>query len=484
MNDHGRSACLALALSGLLTGCDGCDESTQALGGSGGGGGTLPAGGSPPVGGDSSQGGSSDGGGGIDAGGSGGEGGAAAQPTMVTITVLGDPGGVPLVDVPVLASTTDGELSDETTTSATGTAVIVQPEGGFVSVLHQYAAASQNDGAILTTPTRDVRSFHLTGESAALEVHVPLDAVPSPAVTGMNLSFEVEDVAGADQYEILLSCNYREQVDVGQVFIDGYAACGGQPFDAILTARGAGSDDILLDYAFLEDVPFEDGADLVLSLPFVGNPLATFSQSVSFAAGQSYGVFSFTSGGAQTDPILISALEADVITSPLALALPQPTAYGARWCGLAVFTAPSDTSSQRIACDDAPLGNLVLNPDSLGSLSAELQAGTISFTVANDGPQGDGVEFSFSAPGATPGNFVSWQVFHYPAASGTLRFPDLPVALAAFGPDLDGLFGRGLHVRFADDIGGDYMQFVATLLDRTFSSVGDGYEASSVLLGF
>lgn len=302
MQRRTQFACWMLSLSVVPTGCDGCkDTSAQGGGLVGGGeigggnlvGGSQASGGGGVVGANAPQGGGANVGGGNVGGGNIG-GAPEGPPTLATITVVGDPGGVPLEGITVITSNEDLSFVSEITTDANGQATQEQPWDGSISVLHYWQYGVPTDGELVITPVRETRTYHLIGDVVEFEVHLELDSLPAPPVAPMNISFQVEAVVGATQYEIVLSCGVRETVGVGQAFIDGYESCGGQPFDAILIARNAS--DLVLDYAFQAGLPFQPGADVSLDLPFAGNSLPALDIDATFGAVDQVSVASYGLG--------------------------------------------------------------------------------------------------------------------------------------------------------------------------------------------
>lgn len=480
----------------LLTapaGCDGCDDTSAQggglVGGSTIGGGSL-VGGSQASGGGGVVGANAPQGGGTSIGGNGVGGGGAAggapegPPTLAIITVVGDPGGVPLEGVTVVTSNEDLSFVSETTTDANGQATQEQPWDGSISVLHNWQYGVPTDGQLEITPIRETRTYHLIGDLVEFEVHLELDSLPPPPVTPMSLSFQVDAVAGATQYEIVLSCGLREDVAVGQAFIDGYASCGGQPFDAILIARSAS--DVVLDYAFQTGLPFQPGADVSLDLPFSGNSLPLMSVDATFDDVDRVSVASY---GLRPNGLLgatfFSEVEADNPSSPLSIAAPQVGQYATRWCGLAQLSRPSNDIMARLACDDQPLGPLTVDEGELGAISGSLANNVVIYIVDEKGPFGDGIQVK--GYGLTANNeAVSWQAYLRPptqeSPGGGFLFPELPPAHAAFVP-AEITFAELQHVRFTDDIGGDFIGHVASLASQNVMTLGSGYVASTLFLG-
>ncbi|MBL8744598.1 MAG: carboxypeptidase regulatory-like domain-containing protein, partial [Myxococcales bacterium] len=413
-------------------------------------------------------------------GGDGGQGGATPQEGSVTVTVVGDPDATPLEGVLVIASNEDGTLADEAITDANGAATVAQPAGGSVSVLRTVQAGVLLDGQMLTHPQHETRTFYLalTGFDLALEVHVDRDAEPLPVFGPMNLSFDVQAVAGAAEYELRLSCGYREIVNEGQNTLDGFT-CGGQPFDALLIARDA--DDVVLDYAFQTGVDYQAGADLALTLPF-GQPLSSLTLDADVVTGVKIGAASYGVGPAGLfGPIFLSTDEDTTPTAPFTLTVPQVGSFATRWCALGVITLPNDVLVNRAACGSAPIADVAIDENEIGTIGGTLNGSEVTYSVDDNGPMGHGVEIdAFGLNDAD--ETTRWLAFRLPDESGAFRFPELPASATGFAPaDID--YVELDHIRFADGVGGDFIGRVASTPSSSLMNIGSGFVASTVYIG-
>ena len=470
MNGRARTACWALVFSGLLSGCDGCEDSSDPGGGGAGGG---PVGGNPPQGGEPNAGGGGAGGEGV-----GGEGGAPQPGTQVAITVIGDPDASPVEGVVVIASNPDASLAGEAVTDADGVATVVVPDGGSVSVLHKESGGFFEEGAFTALPLNMTRTFYLAPDATSLEVHVMLDEPAFPVVDPMNISFDVEQVPGATEYRLGLSCGYDEIVDAGPGSIAGFTGCGGQPFDALLVARDA--EGVVVDYGFQTNVPYQPGADVALDLTF-GQPLSPITLDATFAAGeQSQLITVGLRPSGNRSPIFFDRVEVDAPTSPLSLQVRQPSEFATRWCALGSISQSSGDLFVQVDCDDAPHASITLDENALGRLSATLEPTNVAFAIEANGPLGDGVQISAGGDSATDDD-CGWLAYRVPNAGGNFTFPELPANQSAFAIVEIGLT-EVQHIQFADDIGGDFIGHVASIAAQSVVTFGSGYTASALFL--
>lgn len=398
-----------------------------------------------------SLGGSNEGGSG--AGGSvGGEGGGDV-PT-VTVRTLDARSGATVENVPVVVSNADGSLVAAAASNTDGEVDVTIPPGGFVSVLWTYQRISGQADPALTT-AREVRSFQPSADLELLEVSLRSNDLLTAAP--MSLTFDVEPVEGAFSYELATSCDGFWFLDEGLSTEEGYWGCSQKDtFDVVLVARGVGGR--IVDYAFQRDIPFVPGENATLTLGFSGAATAGVAFAASGVDADELYFYLLGMDDEGADPAIADIASA---TSPGAredATLLAPTDFASRYChSIQWVSADPGVSSHgegRSACTDSVPDAFDFEGGRLRGVSIDVAFPTVSFTLAETGELGDGVELMANEVTVDGSATWLWWAVRDGSSSGSFVFPELPREHAAFAPQLDSTSVSVLHVDVVGAAGG------------------------------
>lgn len=361
-----------------------------------------------------------------------GEGGASVQPTVVTVMTWE---GRPAIAFDVISNDADAGLIDHQVTASDGTAELVIPAGGTVSVLFSKRGAS--GGAYLE---RSIETIAFDGEAPG-EVRVDVDLwTPSSGATEtMGLSISYPPKPGASAYRVKTQCLNVGTSSTTYTSSNVPGCTSDGLYDVLVLALGASGE--FLDYATLSDQSFVADGDKSHVLSWANESVSVIPFEVTSIPAAALSLEISSTAVAYHGGWAILASQSREVSNPgsqYSGALGHLLGFGDRHCDHAIVTlgmAASAPSSALYRFRCGPTENVsAFEWDASRLARFEVAAPTLSPLTLHwvetwPGEPGDVLSVGQSWRGGD--ERTTW-VIHQRPMSGEARLPTLPSSLAEF----------------------------------------------------
>ncbi len=413
-------ATLTLLAAALFTGCV-ADETNREEGGGG-------AGLGPDTGGNRGEGG--------DESGAGPAGGAAPTETLATVR-LRDGVGHPGVALTVISNAPDGSLVAEAVSDEDGEVELVIPVDGSVSAVYtstyQYA---DPEAPLAVTRYVDTIVFDgLPGDSVQFRVN---GSAAAPPLEQMTVMIAAPALAGAASYDVSTSCKNSLGNATSSKVLQISNCRPDDLFDAVVVARNAAGE--IIDHATLANAPFTSGEYQSYDLAWLHSPVGSVEfqiENIPAGAAQVYLSSAATQSSNGGGTWATTTVTVDNPASEITRELAHLESYGNRHClyGLLMLenSASRTSAVSRQRCSpEADLSPIVFDAEELARLEPTVETESpLTIAVSESSPGSYGQVLTTTQRWLRNSDNGYWRAYAKPGPR-TLRFPQLPPALAAY----------------------------------------------------